>query len=67
MIGLGSKEVLLLSNTACCDANTGGKVPSARLDILVPTSLKRARKPKPVHDASKELKERLTAGLLNES
>ena len=61
MIGIGSKE-LLRSNTACCDAYTGGKVPSAR---LVPTSLKRARKPKPVRDVSK-LKERLTAGLLNE-
>ena len=67
MIGLGSKEVLLLSNTACCDAYTGGKVPSPRLDILVPTSLKHARKPKPVRDVNKGLKKRLTAGLLNES
>ena len=49
----------------------GGKVPTARLDILVPTSLKHARKPKPVRDVNKGLKERLTAGLtaglLNES
>ena len=65
LIGLGSKE-LLQSHAACCDVCTGGKVPSSRLDVLVPTSLKRARKPKPVRNVSKELKERLTVGLLNE-
>ena len=43
LTGLGTTESLS-SNVACCDVCTGGKVPSARLNILVPTSLKRARK-----------------------
>ena len=58
LFGLGSKE-LLQSNAACCDVCTGGKVPTARLDVLVPTSLKCARKPKPVRDVNKEMEQNL--------
>lgn len=65
LFGLGSKE-LLQSNAACCDVCTGGKVPTTKLDVLVPTPLKRARKPKPVRDVNKEMEQKLTAALVKE-
>ena len=34
--------------------------------MLVPTSLKRARKPKPVRDVNKEMERKLTAALVKE-
>ena len=44
-----------------------GKVPSARLDLLVPPSLKCARKSKPVRDINKNMEQMLREGLLKEN
>jgi len=66
LVSLGSKESIE-GNAACCDVCTGGKVPSARLDVLVPPSLKRARKSKPVRDINKNMEQMLTERLLKEN
>ena len=39
LVSLGSKESIQ-GNAACCDVCTGSKLSSARLDVLVPLSLK---------------------------
>ena len=66
MVSLGSKESIQ-GNAACCDVCTGGKVPSARLDVLVPPSLKRARKSKSVCDVNKNMEQMLREELLKEN
>lgn len=66
LVSLGSKESIQ-GNAACCDVCTGGRVPSARLDVLVPPSLKRARKSKPVRDVNKNMEQMLREGLLKEN
>ena len=66
LVSLGSKESIQ-GNAACCDVCTGSKLPSARLDVLVPLSLKRARKSKPVRDVNKNMKQMLREGLLKEN
>ena len=65
LISLGSKESIQ-GNAACCDDCTGGKVLSARLDVLVPPSLKRARKSKPVRDVNKNMEQMVREGLLKD-
>ena len=66
LVSLGSKESIQ-GDATCCDVCTGGRVLSARLDVLVPPSLKRARKSKPVRDINKNMKQMLREGLQKEN
>ena len=62
---LGSSEVVV-GGTACCDICSGGEVPYARLDVLIPTPLKRVKKPKPVRSIDTNLERVLRETILHE-
>ena len=62
---LGSSESVA-SGEACCDVCSGQIVPSARLDILVPTHMTRHRKPKAVRAISAAMGNAVKMALVQE-
>ena len=59
---VGSSESVVTS-AACCDICSGLSVPSSRLDLLVPMSL---RKPKPVRHITDDMTDTLKLALFHE-
>ena len=62
---LGSSESLA-SGAACCDVCSGRVVPSSTLDIFVPTTMKRPRKPKAVRVISPNMADAVKMALEQE-
>lgn len=54
------------SGEACCDICSGRIVPSARLDILVPTPVTRSRKPEAVRFVSSDMRDAVKIALVQE-
>ena len=65
LMSLDSSESVV-SSAACCDICSGSSVPSSRLDLLVPMSLKRPRKPKPVRHITDDMADTLKLALFRE-
>ena len=62
---LGSNESVT-NISACCNICTRGKVDSTRLNVLVPTSQKRTRKPKPMQHITNSIHDFLKNALMRE-
>ena len=65
LISLGSSESVM-SSARCCDICSGNVVPSSRLDVMVPTALRRPRKPRAVRYITSEMGDVLKQTLLEE-
>ena len=48
MLSVLGRNESVVNISACCNICTRGKVDSTRLNVLIPTSQKRTRKPKPM-------------------